>query len=129
VVTIEREGCTPSAPAELEHVRQRLSCGPGAKGERLYDWALALAGNGGHLLIRWSLSSGQLAFCLCWSPRPSWSRSPGPGGQSRSASAKNEAALDHYQVRQHGAGIRPAPGTVTTGEGVQEPTDPATLGG
>jgi SRSO17 transposase len=40
---------------------QRLSCGPGSKGERLYDWALADAGPGRYLLIRRSLTSGELA--------------------------------------------------------------------
>jgi len=49
---------------------QRLSCGPGSKGERLYDWALAAAGPGRHLLIRRSISSGELAYYRCWSPRP-----------------------------------------------------------
>jgi hypothetical protein len=48
---------------------QTMSCGPGSKGERLYDWALSPAGNGRHLLIRRSITSGELAFYLCWSPR------------------------------------------------------------
>jgi DDE superfamily endonuclease len=48
---------------------QRHSCGPGSKGERLYDWALADADDRQHLLIRRSLTSGELACYLCWSPR------------------------------------------------------------
>jgi SRSO17 transposase len=48
---------------------QRLSCGNGSKGERLYDWAIADAGPVGHyLLIRRSLTSGELAYYRCWSP-------------------------------------------------------------
>ena len=48
---------------------QRLSCGPGSKGERLYDWALCRAGRGRQLLVRRSLTSGERAYYLCWSPR------------------------------------------------------------
>jgi SRSO17 transposase len=48
---------------------QRLSCGPGSKGERLYDWALAPAGQGRTLLIRRSSAGGEHAYYLCWSPR------------------------------------------------------------
>jgi hypothetical protein len=55
---------------------QRMSCGPGSKGERLYDGAISPTAQGRHLLIRGSLTSGELAFCLCWSPAarrwPSW---------------------------------------------------------
>ena len=47
---------------------QRLSCGPGSKGERLYDWAISPAGAGRQLLIRRSITSGELAYYLCWSP-------------------------------------------------------------
>jgi SRSO17 transposase len=91
---------------------QTMSCGPGSKGERLYDWALSPAGNGRHLLIRRSLTSGELAFCLCWSPEPAtlaelvrvagarWA-----AGETFQA-GKNETALDHYQVRKHVAWYR-----------------------
>jgi SRSO17 transposase len=48
---------------------QRLSCGPGSKGERLYDWAIAPAGPRAHLLIRRSVSTGELAYYRCWSAR------------------------------------------------------------
>jgi SRSO17 transposase len=47
---------------------QRMSCGYGSKGERLFDWAIAPAGQGRHLLVRRSPGSGELAFYLCWSP-------------------------------------------------------------
>jgi len=49
---------------------QRHSCGHGSKGERRCDWALAGAGDGRRLLIRRSLTSGELDYYLCWSPRP-----------------------------------------------------------
>ena len=85
---------------------QRYSCGPGSKGERLYDWALADAGDGGHLLVRRSVSSGELAYYLCWSPRPATMAELVRVAGARWAveecfqAAKNETALDHYQVRK-----------------------------
>jgi SRSO17 transposase len=62
----------------------RISAGPGSKGERYYDWAWititptgeagveAGAGTGGchSLLIRRRISDGELAFYRCWSPQP-----------------------------------------------------------
>jgi SRSO17 transposase len=57
----------------------RRSAGDGSKGWREYDWAWvrllapqAEAAVGGHhwLLVRRSLSDGELAFYRCWSPRP-----------------------------------------------------------
>jgi SRSO17 transposase len=86
---------------------QRLSCGPGSKGERLYDWALAGAGAGRHLLIRRSLTSGELACYLCWSPRAAAMAELVRVAGARWAveecfqTARNETALDHYQVRKH----------------------------
>jgi SRSO17 transposase len=91
---------------------QRMSCGPGSKGERLYDWALARADGGRHLLIRRSVTSGELAFYLCWSPRPVGLADLVRVAGARWAveecfqAAKNEAALDHYQVRKHGCWYR-----------------------
>ncbi len=83
---------------------QRLSCGPGSKGERLYDWALADAGDGRHLLIRRSVTSDELAYYLCWSPRHATLadlvRAAGARWAVEEAfqAAKNETALDHYQA-------------------------------
>jgi SRSO17 transposase len=91
---------------------QRRSCGPGSKGERRFDWALADAGDGGHLLIRRSLTSGELAYYLCWSPRPASLADLVRVAGARWAveecfqAAKNEAALDHYQVRKRSAWYR-----------------------
>ena len=91
---------------------QRLSCGPGSKGERLYDWAIAPAGGGRHLLVRRSPGSGELAFYLCWSPRSATLSELVRVAGARWAveesfqAAKNETALDHYQVRKHVAWYR-----------------------
>ena|GEM_PF-1203003 len=61
---------------------QRLSAGPGAKGERYYDWALitllppAKSSSDGPdtqcwwLLVRRHRSTGELAFYRCYSPEP-----------------------------------------------------------
>ena len=66
----------------------------------------------GDLLVRRSPGSGELAFCLCWSPQGRAAGRAGQGGRGRWAieecfqAAKNEAALDHYQVRKHVAWYR-----------------------
>jgi hypothetical protein len=65
-------------PATLPaHAWQPLSCGKGAKGDRVYDWALlalsppADAGGGcWWLLIRRHRRHGELAFYRCYAPRP-----------------------------------------------------------
>lgn len=91
---------------------QCMSCGPGSKGERLYDWALGDAGEGRNLLIRRSLTCGELAYYLCWSPRPATAAELVRVAGARWAveecfqAAKNETALDHYQVRKHAAWYR-----------------------
>jgi SRSO17 transposase len=97
---------------------QRLSCADGSKGPRLYDWALIGTDSGKHwLLVRRSLQPGEkgeleLAFYRCYSPRPvtlaelaavagaRW------GVEDCFAEAKNEAGLDHYQVRRYRAWYR-----------------------
>jgi SRSO17 transposase len=91
---------------------QRMSCGPGSKGERLYDWALTPAAGGGQLLIRRSITSGELAYYRCWSPRATTLaeliRVAGArwGVEECFQAAKNEAALDRYQVRKLAAWYR-----------------------
>jgi hypothetical protein len=97
---------------------QRLSCADGSKGPRLYDWALVATDSDDHwLLARRSLQPGEkgcleLAFYRCYSPRPvtlaelaavagaRW------GVEDCFAEAKNEAGLDHYQVRRYRAWYR-----------------------
>lgn len=61
--------------ARLPHrAWQPMSAGAGAKGHRIYQWALvelAVQGPGHHhLLIRRGRRTGELAFYRTWSPRP-----------------------------------------------------------
>jgi SRSO17 transposase len=99
---------------------ERRSAGPGAHGHRLYDWAhleLSDAGLlGGHarwLLVRRSIGDpGELAFYRCAGP-PSTTlaellRVAGARWTVEECfqQAKNEAGLDHYQVRSYTAWYR-----------------------
>ena len=66
------------------HAWQRLSAGPGSKGQRYYDWAWLAHPNPGHpgldpdtldpqcwsLLVRRHRHTGELAFYRCYSPEP-----------------------------------------------------------
>jgi SRSO17 transposase len=97
---------------------QRISCADGSKGPRLYDWALiATDREDRHLMVRRSLQPGEkgeleLAYYRCYSPGPvtlaelaavagaRW------GIEDCFAEAKNEAGLDHYQVRRYRAWYR-----------------------
>jgi SRSO17 transposase len=97
---------------------EQRSCADGSKGPRLYDWALVATDSDQHwLIIRRSLQPGEkgdleLAFYRCYSPRPvtlaelaavagaRW------GVEDCFAEAKNEAGLDHYQVRRYRAWYR-----------------------
>jgi len=99
---------------------KRLSCGNGAKGPRLYDWALATVhfetepGYQRWLLARRSLtpnSKGELeiAYYLCHGPAGTTTAELIRITGSRWAikecfqSAKNEVGLDQYQVRRFDA--------------------------
>jgi len=88
----------------------RISAGKGAKGERLYDWALVATGDQDlpgehHLLIRRSLSTGEYAFYRVHSPTPvplaAYVRVAGIrwAVEDDFASSKELAALDGHQVR------------------------------
>ncbi|WP_434975675.1 IS701 family transposase [Streptomyces bluensis] len=91
-------------PATAWH---RQSVGIGAKGPRYYDWAWIHIGIGAnrHLLIRRNLSTGELAFYLCWSPATvSLAELVRVAGVRWSVeecfqAAKSQVGLDHYQVR------------------------------
>jgi len=93
---------------------QRLSCGNGAKGRRWYDWVLiATAGPAISLLIRRSTGRpGELAFYLCHTPRPvPLARLVQVAGARWAVeecfqAGKNEAGLDHCQVRLYPAWYR-----------------------
>jgi SRSO17 transposase len=97
---------------------QRLSCADGSKGPRLYDWALIATASPQHwLLARRPLHPNErgeleLAFFRCWSPRPVTLPELVAVAGARWAiedcfgEAKNEAGLDHYQVRRYRAWYR-----------------------
>jgi SRSO17 transposase len=92
---------------------QRRACGIGAKGFRVYDWALLESKDPDHqYLIRRSLDSGELAFYHCHNPRRE-----GFGDLVRVVgarwpieecfeSAKGGVGLDDYQVRLYHAWYR-----------------------
>ncbi|WP_344944955.1 IS701 family transposase [Sphaerisporangium flaviroseum] len=88
---------------------QLHSCGPSAKGPREYLWAWITTATrpGEHrwLLIRRNRTTGELAFYLCWSPRPVPLRTLVTVAGSRWSieelfqTGKGQIGLDHYQVR------------------------------
>lgn len=99
---------------------KRMSCGDGAKGPRLYDWALATVqfetepGYQRWLLARRSLtpnSKGELeiAYYLCHAPAGTTMEELVRIAGARWAieecfqTAKNEVGLDQYQVRRYDA--------------------------
>jgi len=77
---------------------QQVSCGKGAKGHRLYDWAFVRLDHDGAapdgqagkhwLMVRRNRNNGELAFYRCFTPRPthwpSWSGSQDAAGRWRS---------------------------------------------
>jgi SRSO17 transposase len=92
---------------------QRLSCGAGSKGDRLYDWLLIDPGADQQpLLVRRSISSGELAYYIVHTRRPvpvaELVRVVGTrwGVEETFQFAKNETGLDHYQVRRYDAWYR-----------------------
>jgi SRSO17 transposase len=91
---------------------QRLSVGAGAHGPREFDWARVPVqtrprpGRGHWLLARRSLSDpGDIAYYACYGPRRStvadlaWTAGSRWHIEECFQQAKNEAGLDHYQVR------------------------------
>jgi SRSO17 transposase len=91
---------------------RRLSVGAGAHGPREYDWARIpieigwRAGRGHWLLARRSLSDpSEIAYYVCYGPRRSslldlaWTAGTQWRIEEYFQQAKNEAGLDHYQVR------------------------------
>ncbi len=94
---------------------RRYSAGPGAHGERIYDWARVAiriawrSGRGHWLLARRSINTGELAYYVCYGPRGTsladLARIAGTRWHVEECfqQAKNEAGLDHYQVRDYRA--------------------------
>ncbi|MBF6339713.1 IS701 family transposase [Nocardia abscessus] len=91
---------------------QRISAGAGAHGPRDYDWAKVpirigwQPGRGHWLLARRSVSDpAEIAYYICYGPRRStiadlaWIAGSRWRIEECFQQAKNEAGLDHYQVR------------------------------
>ena len=113
---------TPAGPRRADELAasapkrgwQRLSCGKGSKGHRLYDWLLIDPGADDHLLlVRRSISKpSELAYYVCRSSTPvplaELVRVAGSrwGVEETFQFAKNETGLDHYQVRRYDAWYR-----------------------
>jgi SRSO17 transposase len=97
---------------------KRRSCGDGAKGPRLYDWAVAslpgsIDGYGHWLLIRRSITDPtDLAYYLCFGPAGTQDENLIRVAGTRWAieecfqTAKTEVGLDHYQVPRYDAWYR-----------------------
>ncbi|HEY3465114.1 MAG TPA: IS701 family transposase [Amycolatopsis sp.] len=94
------------------HDWSRRSCGIGAKGFRVYDWAMVDAGNGHQYVFRRNISDGEIAYFHCYNPhgepmtelvRVIGARWP---IEECFEAAKNEAGLDNYQVRLYHAWYR-----------------------
>jgi SRSO17 transposase len=95
----------------------RLSAGAGAKGPRVYDWARIPIRPFSEparywLLVRRSLTDGELAHYLCFAP-PDTSLGDLVAVAGRRwaieesfQTAKSEVGLDHYQVRRYPAWYR-----------------------
>jgi SRSO17 transposase len=106
---------------------KRRSCGNGSKGARVYDWAAATLPEDGteppgwqrFLLVRRSTAPNskgelELAYYLCAAPAGTEDEELIRVAGARWAveecfqAAKNEAGLDHYQVRRYDAWYRHA---------------------
>ncbi len=118
------DALTADAPAQAW---KRRSCGNGSKGPRVYDWAAATLPEDGteppgwqrFLLVRRSLTPNskgelELAYYLCAAPAGAEDEELIRVAGARWAveecfqAAKNEAGLDHYQVRRYDAWYRHA---------------------
>jgi SRSO17 transposase len=90
---------------------QPISAGPGAKGQRIYDWALISINPASHhprqrwLLIRRPRRTGERAYCRCWTPAPvPLSTLVGVAGtrwavEEDFQTGKGLTGLDQHQVR------------------------------
>lgn len=103
----------------ISHVRagagRRMSCGDGAHGPRVYDWASVPIrapfphARRGWVLARRNTTTGELAYYVCFGPRGTRLRTLVRTAGARWAVeegfqiAKNEVGLDQYQVRRYDA--------------------------
>lgn len=91
----------------------RRACGIGAKGYRVYDWAVIYSTDSDHqYLIRRSVDDGELAFYHCYNPRnESVSELVRVAGarwpiEECFETGKGQVGLDDYQVRLYDAWYR-----------------------
>ena len=99
------------AASRLNHTAwQRRACGIGAKGFRVYDWALIDSNHADHqYLIRKSIDDGEIAFYHCHNPTHAGFGDLVAVAGARwpieecFGSGKNEVGLDEYQVRKYNA--------------------------
>ena len=94
---------------------RRMSCGDGAHGPRVYDWvstpirATFPHGRRGWVLARRNITTGELAYYVCFGPRGTRLRTLVRTAGARWAveesfqTAKNEVGLDQYQARRYDA--------------------------
>ena len=94
---------------------RRMSCGDGAHGPRVYDWVSIPIrthfdhGRRGWVLARRNITTGELAYYVCFGPRGTRLRTLIRTAGARWAVeesfqiAKNEAGLDQYQFRRYDA--------------------------
>jgi SRSO17 transposase len=94
---------------------RRMSCGDGAHGPRVYDWvsvpirAAFPHGRRGWVLARRNITTGELAYYVCFGPRGTRLRTLVRTAGARWAveesfqTAKNEVGLDQYQARRYDA--------------------------
>jgi SRSO17 transposase len=94
---------------------RRISCGDGAHGPRVYDWVSVPIrssfphGRRGWVLTRRNITTGELAYYVCFGPRGTRLRTLVRTAGARWAVeegfqiAKNETGLDQYQVRRYDA--------------------------
>lgn len=99
---------------KLNHTKwERRACGIGAKGFRVYDWAITSSNQDHHhYMIRKSIDTGELAYYHCYNPRHATFGDLVHVAGARwpieecFGSAKNEVGLDEYQVRKYDAWYR-----------------------
>lgn len=113
ISTVDRPTLVKHVAARVKpHDWSRRSCGIGAKGFRVYDWALVDAGDGHHYVFRRNIADGELAYFHCYNPRgepmTELVRVIGTRWPIEECfqAAKNEAGLDNYQVRLYHAWYR-----------------------
>ena len=115
-VSCDHRVATPSGAAradalagEADLTWARMSCGEGAKGPRLYDWALVpdAASPAHRLLIRKAIDDGELAYFWCHTPTAASLADLVRVAGMRWAveecfqAAKGQVGMDHYQVRSY----------------------------